>query len=194
MAISDVSICNNALTLLGAATITSLTESSENARKCNVIYEQTRDGLLRVHPWRFAINRASLAIDATPPAYDYNNRFVLPTTPKCLRVLEMYENRDDGDYKWDIEGRYVVSDASTCRIKYVGQITDPTTFDTMFIEAFSASLAAKLSLPITNSLQIQGQMAQLAAGAIQQAYFLDAIEGDPEDQPVEDEGSWLNTR
>ena len=48
---SVVDICNEAMDLLGAATITALTENSKEARLCNRRFSTVRDATLRSHPW-----------------------------------------------------------------------------------------------------------------------------------------------
>ena len=66
MAISDdVSVCNLALIKMGhkGTGITSLTASTEAARKCNVLYEPIRDDLLAQHPWKFALKRVVFDVD-----------------------------------------------------------------------------------------------------------------------------------
>ena len=57
---SVVDICNEAMDLLGAATITALTENSKEARLCNRRFETVRDAVLRAHTWNVAITRAEL--------------------------------------------------------------------------------------------------------------------------------------
>ena len=47
---SVVQICNSALNQLGAASITSLTDNSKNARLCNERYATVRDAVFRSHP------------------------------------------------------------------------------------------------------------------------------------------------
>ena len=47
---SVVGICNLALTKLGAARITSLTDDTKQARALNAIYEATRDAELAAQP------------------------------------------------------------------------------------------------------------------------------------------------
>ena len=90
---TEVSICSNALRRLGDDPITSLTDNTERARLCNSFYEDTRDAVLRLHPWNFAITRTSLAKLSDAPAYGFSNQFSLPTSPYCLRVLAMeYED------------------------------------------------------------------------------------------------------
>jgi hypothetical protein len=48
---SEVSICNRALAMLGANTITSLQDGSTEANVCNAVYADARDAVLRSHPW-----------------------------------------------------------------------------------------------------------------------------------------------
>lgn len=56
-------ICNSALTKIGAATISSISDTNKRALLCNEQYAKLRDDLLRSHPWNFAIKRAYLAKD-----------------------------------------------------------------------------------------------------------------------------------
>lgn len=195
MAISEVKICNMALTKLGADTIMALTDDSDNARACNMMYEALRDEILRGYPWNFAINRATLAQLTAAPAYGYDHAYQLPSSPYCLRVLELYEERDSGS-DWHVEGRTLVTDADTARIKYVQRVTDPTYFDAAFTEAFAARLAAEMALAITGSKTMAEAMAAVYEEKISQARLLDAIEGhaDEDDKPVEDDGSWISSR
>jgi hypothetical protein len=195
MATSNVHICNEALTLLGASTIISLTAATENARRCNMIFGPTRDALVRKHRWRFAINRATLARSSDAPAYGYDYAFQLPTDPYCLRVLELYEERDDGA-DWQIEGRTLATDSDTARIKYLGRVTDPNQFDESFREALVYELAAKLAIPITHSRTLGEDMRVQAEGKIAEAEEMNAIESysDEDDLPIEGEGDWVSER
>ena len=59
--ISQVEICNLALTHLGVKTITLLTEPSEGARRIKAVYDSTRDSVLRAHNWNFAGKTEALA-------------------------------------------------------------------------------------------------------------------------------------
>ena len=175
---TEVSICSNALRKLGDDPITSLTEDTERARLCNAFYNTARDSLLRLHPWNFAITRASLTRLSSTPAYGFAYQYALPTDPYCLRVLEMEYH----DYIFKIEnlateGRVLLSDESTAKILYVGRITDTTLFDSLFIDTLTAHLALKLAYPITNSVTLQAQMQKLYQAKLSEARSVDGQEG-----------------
>jgi len=175
---TEVSICSNALRRLGDDLITSLTDDTERARLCNAFYQDSRDLVLRSHPWNFAITRASLAQLSDTPAYGYNYMYSLPTDPYCLRVLEM----EYADFIFKIEndatnGRVLVTDESTAKILYIARITNPTLFDSMFVETLTSKLAADLAYPITGSVQLQGQMEKMYRDKLSEARSVDGMEG-----------------
>lgn len=195
MGISEVGICNMALGKIGAEAIGALTEASDNARACNRFYEYVRDELLRRHPWNFAVNRATLAQLATAPAYGYDHAYQLPTSPYCLRVLELYEERDEG-YDFLIEGRSLITDADTARIKYIARVTDPTYFDSSFVETLATRLAAEIAVKVTGESGIAEAMLKMAEVKFQEAVGNDGCEGhaDEDDKPVETYGEWISCR
>ena len=133
---STVDMCNSALNLLGASTISSLTEDTKNARLCNQRYEPIRDRVFRSHNWNCLIKRVQLAQDSTGPVVEYTYGYTLPTD--CLRVLKIHNGSTDSiksalDYK--IEGRKVVTDETTIYLVYIALITDPNEFDSYLREA-----------------------------------------------------------
>jgi len=175
---TEVSICSNALRRLGDSPITSLTEDSERGRLCNAFYEPSRDAILRSHTWNFAINRANLAKLSTSPAFEYANQFALPTDPFCLRVLKM----EFEDYEFKIEnlaeqGRVLLTDEGEAKIIYIARVTDPSLFDSMFVDVLTAKLAVDLAYPITNSTTLQAQMQKLFERKLSEARSLDSTEG-----------------
>ncbi len=179
---TEVSICSNALRRLGDDPITSLTDDTERARLCNSFYEDSRDAVLRSHPWNFAITRASLAKLSTAPAYGFANQFALPTNPYCLRVLGMeYE-----DYIFKVEnvathGRVLLTDESTANIIYVARITDTVLFDPMFVDVLTQKLAVDLAYPVTNSTTLQTQMQKVFEKKLSEARSIDGQEGFQDD-------------
>lgn len=175
---TEVSICSNALRILGDDPITSLTDDTERARLCNALYQPARDSVLRSHPWNFAITRATLAQLSTTPAYEYAYQYSLPTDPYCLRVLSM----EYQDYIFKIEhlagtGRVLLTDESTAKILYIAKVTDTVQFDSLFVDTLTAKIALELSFPVTNSVTLQAQMQKLYQLKLSEARSIDGQEG-----------------
>jgi len=172
---SVVDICNSALNMLGASTITALTEDSKAARICNQRYDFIRDATFRSHPWNCLINRVTLAPDSAGPAFGFTNYFTLPNDPFCLRILQL----SSLDLVYRVEGRKIATDESTLNVIYVGRDTDPNNYDTLLIETISASLAADIAYPLIGSSSLAAQMFTIHQSKLKEARFVDATEGTP---------------
>lgn len=150
MAFSDVNICNMALLQLGKERIISLSDSNARAEACSEFYEATRDSLIRAFPWDFAKVRATLSPLSTAPEWGYGYKYLLPPSPKCLRVLTVNGDRDAG-VTWRREGKYLLTDEDTVQLLYLGQITDPTLFDPLFYQLLAKRMAAEMAYTLTKS-------------------------------------------
>lgn len=170
---SEIEICNRALTKLGEKTILSLGDESKPARIMNLLYEPTRDYVLRRHPWNFAIKRVVMAQSTTDPVYDYEYAYTLPTD--CMRILS--PSREVWEY--GIEGRTLVTDYPNINLKYISRITDPNLFDVSFMEALACKLAAESAVPLTDNDARHTSMEQLYQIAIRDARSNDAMEDGP---------------
>ena len=184
---SVVDICNEAMDLLGAATITSLSENSKEARLCNRRFATVRDAVLRAHPWNVAVTRKQLAKDSTSPAFGFTNQFTLPTDPYCLRVLSFWDANVDNEVAaydsrtaFKIEGRKVMTDAGECRITYIGRITDTEQYDSLLSSTIAHRLASETAYAITGSNSVVGVMQQMYDARLREARSIDAMEGTPD--------------
>jgi len=184
---SVVDICNEAMDLLGAATITALTENSKEARLCNRRFETVRDAVLRSHPWNTAIRRASLAQDSDAPAFGFTYQYTLPTDPYCLRVLSFWNSNVDSEIAaydsqvmFKIEGRKVLSNEGTCKITYLARVTDTEEYDSLLSSTIAHKLAAETAYAITGSTTVSQAMQQLYEVRLREARSIDAMEGVPD--------------
>lgn len=73
MSTSETAICNRALASIGGrTTIASLTEASNAARQCNIIYSATRDEVLQMAFWNFAGKTDYLSLLKSAPGTPTN--------------------------------------------------------------------------------------------------------------------------
>lgn len=182
---SATAICNNALLLLGNNPITSLSEQSKAARLCSQFYQQTIDATLRAYTWNKATARSEpLAAELSGPSFGFAFKYPLP--PDCLRVLGM----SNEGYKFKIEGDYILTDVSECKISYIKRIA-AASMDPLMIDAASARLAATIAFPLSNSVSAADAMWTLYKDKLDEAQTIDAFEGSA---PQMESNDWVNSR
>ena len=174
---SVVNMCNSSLNLLGASTITALTDDTKNARLCNQRYEPVRNRVFRSHAWNCLHKRVQLAQNSTAPVVEYDHAYALPSD--CLRVLKIHNGTTDSiatalDYK--LEGRNIVTDEGTVFIIYIALDTDPNNYDTYLQESISHQLAADLAYAVTNNATLADKYMTRADERLREARFIDATE------------------
>ena len=174
---SVISICNSALNLLGASTISALTDDSKNARLCNQRYEPIRNRVFRSHAWNCLHKRVQLAQNSTAPVVEYTYAYALPSD--CLRVLKIHNGTTDSiasalDYK--LESRNVVTDEGTVYLIYIALDTDPNNYDSYLQESISHQLAADIAYAVTNNATLAKQYMERADERLREARFIDATE------------------
>ena len=174
---SVVDICNSGLNLLGASTITALTDDSKNARLCNQRYEPIRNRIFRSHAWNCLTKRVQLAQDSTAPVIEYSYQYTLPSD--CLRVLKIHTGTTDSiesSIDYVVEGRKVKTNEGTVYLVYIALDTDPNNYDTYLQEAISAALAADIAYAVTNNATLANNYQTTADERLREARFIDATE------------------
>lgn len=176
---SPVSICSNALILLGDKPIASFTDGSRAAQVAANLYPDAKRDFLRGHPWNAAIKRATLAPMSNAPEHGYTSQFQLPSD--FLRMLEVVDGQE-----FKIEGRRALANTTVLRIKYVAEIPEDT-WDAGMVSAMTMHMAALMALPITESATKAEAIAQTAERAVRRAKAIDGMEDTPdsiEDDPL----------
>jgi hypothetical protein len=198
---SQVDIANDALTILGANTINTITDQSAQARAVNAVWNTERDAELRAHRWKFSIVRATLpALASVPASGPYNQQFQLPSG--CLRVLEVgdsYPAADSSDYRsgpttadYSIESGMILSNLpAPLSIRYVQLVADSTQWDPSFAHAFACRIAKRTCFRITQSLAKEKEASADYQAAILDAIRANALETTPT-FPADD--TWLQVR
>ncbi len=156
--LSEVKICNLALTKLGAARISSRDEVSEEAQACNEIYDEVRDDVLADHIWNFAQKRAALGLlDETPEFTDDGVTLVYQAPTDMIKLN--FVNIESAIVK--LEGDKILSDTSGLEVKYTFRVTDVQKFFPKFIEALATRLAAELAYTLTASRSLSADLHSL---------------------------------
>lgn len=169
-----VSICSNALILLGDTPINSFDDDSERARVASNLWPDLRDFVLRSHPWNCATKRVILSPEATAPAFDFTYSFLLPGD--WLRTLQVGQRGERPEYQ--IEGRKLLMNEGVCRLRYIWRNDNPATWDAMLIEAMTQVMKAAFAYPITQAGSIEQLAQQVLQPMLKAARAVDGLEDD----------------
>ena len=184
---SVIQVANRALTKLGAARITSLSDDNKQARAISSCFDDLRDAELRAKRWQFSLKRTTLAALVSTPAFGYQYQYQVPADFLKLDLvddrfpdvnLDGYVNEEFLD--WVIEGNLILTDiGAPLKLRYIAQITDPNAWDPMFREALACRIAAELAEDLTQSTGKRQQAWQEYDQAVRAAVKAGSIERQP---------------
>lgn len=184
---SDVSICSNALQMLGAKSISSFEENRDHAKLCANLYPTVRDDVLRLHPWNCATKRTILAPHQSKPAFDFANQFQLPGD--WLRTLQVGYKGDTIQYR--SEGMRLLADVSVLPLVYCFRNEDENTWSANLIHVMELAMAAKIAYAVTSSTSVRDSMRDEFIRELKVAKAIDGQDDPPEEF---EEGSFLESR
>lgn len=180
MSSSKTQIFNFALANASStAFLASDTETSHEANLCNMVYDLSREFVLRDFPWRFAKRRITLAeLAGTPPscwAFQYSK----PSDCLKIRALATPGNRTplvEQKIPFELASNgaeeVIYTDLEQAECIYTQNITDTTRFDPDFVMALSYHIAAQIALPLHGKgegLKIASAMQSAYAALVEQA-------------------------
>lgn len=196
---SVIQVANRALTKLGSARITSLSDDVKAARSISSCFEDIRDDELRAHRWQFSMKRTTLAALADAPVFGYTYQYALPSDFLRLdmindeypsAVMDNYIGAETQEYM--IEGNVILTDIEApLKLRYISRIEDPNAWDVNFREAMASRLAAELAEDLTQSDTKKQNAAKDYDRAIRQAVRTNSIERPPATPP---DNSWIVSR
>lgn len=194
---SKVQIAKLALQHIGDRyDISDINEATPEAEQVNLLFDDTRDALLRQHPWAFATkytNPAALA--GTVPGH-WTYMFLYPTD--CVRLLGIVNplGKDQPKVKFEVARnssgkRVILCDLEEPEIYYTMRVEDTADYDPEFVMAFSYTLAARLVMPLIGDRNISADLYQKAQAVLNSAWETDSNEGVEEATP---DAEWIRAR
>ena len=177
MATSKIQVCSNALILLGQSTIASFSENSDRATAFSNLWDNSRQAVLRSHPWNCAIKRAALAPDADAPAFDWTYQFTLPGD--CLRVLSSGREGEVPEYR--LEGRKILIDDNPAYLRYIYDNEDVASWDAQLVECMTRYMAFSMAYALTKSTSLRDSVYQEFTLLLKKAKAVDGQEDTPDE-------------
>ncbi|MEK9693259.1 MAG: hypothetical protein VW235_10045 [Rhodospirillaceae bacterium] len=162
---SKFDICNQALVLVGANTITSFSQNTTESKVANQLYENTLNTLLTRCRWRFASKQIQLSYDSTAPLGRWNSKHSVPADALIINTVTV----DDNIIQYDRYNDYIFSDADSTDTVIADYTYSPseTNLPAYFIQSLVFELASLFAGAIArndnlSNLYNQRAIAQLA--------------------------------
>lgn len=183
-----VSICSDALILLGAKPISSFNDGTDEANTADRLYSDVRDSTLSMYPWSFAYKKVRLSRLITTPVSEWKYEYQLPGdrlgNPRAL--FESNESMARPVKEWEIQGDKVITNYETVYIDYPYQ-TPEFAMPQYFVQLLKYMMAWHLAIPITEqeakAQYWQGVAVGSAAENGRGGYFRTATNIDGQGQP-----------
>jgi hypothetical protein len=151
---TSLSICSDALILLGAAPISSFTEGSDAAQACDRLYPDLRDTILSNYLWSWSVKKEQLARLSTAPIDEWKYSYQMPGD-MLSGVIALFQSSGVGQlpvrYGWEVYGDQVFTNFEKVFIDYQGTV-DESKMPAYFVELLTYALASKLAFVITDQI------------------------------------------
>lgn len=181
---SAVSICSDALILLGAKPISSFNDGTDESNTADRLYPNVRDMTLSMYPWSFAYKKLKLARLITTPTNEWEYEYQLPGdrlgNPRAAFSSETVGARPFKE--WEILGDKLLTNEKLVVIDYPYQ-TPEFAMPQYFVQLLKYMMAWHLAYPITEQEAKTQYWQAVALGSGREGYFRQAASIDAQGQP-----------
>ena len=185
---TGVSICSDALILLGAKPISSFNDGTDESNTCDRLYPDTRDMTIMLYPWSFAYKKLKLSRLVTTPTTEWEYEYQLPGDRLGNpRAVFKSSNANERPMKeWEIIGDKVMTNEQEVYIDYPYQ-TPEFSMPQYFVQLMKYMMAWHLAYPITEQTEKAQYWQSVAVGSLAEngrgGYFRQAMAMDAQGQP-----------
>lgn len=185
---TGISICSDALIMLGAKAITSFNDGTDESSTCDRLYPDVRDATLTAYPWSFSLKKVQLSRLITTPTSVWKYEYQLPgdrlNSPRAV-----YNSSNSGSpvqKDWEIQGDKLLTNLTSVYIDYQYQ-TGEFAMPQYFVQLLKYMMAWHLAMPITEQADRAQYWQQVAIGAVAEngrgGYMRTAMNIDGQGQP-----------
>jgi len=185
---TGVTICSDALLMLGAKAISSFNEGTDEASVCDRLYPDIRDSTLVMYPWSFNTKKIQLARLLTAPNSVWRYAYQLPGD-RLANPRAVYNSSSIGSpvqKDWEIQGDQLLTNLTAVYIDYQYELQE-FAFPKYFVQLLKYMMAWHLAEPITEQREKAIYWQQISVGSPTEngrgGYFRTATNIDGQGQP-----------
>ena len=182
---TDVSICSQALLLLGANQITSFADGTAPSSICSVLYPRVKAQTLSMYPWSFTLTKQQLGRLTTTPTNVYLYAYQLPSDMFVGVPRAVYASLSTGSLpkitEYEIQGDQLFTNQTTIVLDYQKLVSEQN-MPTYFVQMLIYQMAWHLAEPITDQTTKSDYWRTIALGtpseSMRGGYFRIAMQAD----------------
>ena len=196
---TDVSICSEALILLGQTAITSFDDGTAGAGAASKIYPKVKSSTLGMYPWTFTLAKVQLGRLAAAPTNVWEYTYQLPSqmltgVPRKVFASDSVGANVIKDYV--IQGNQLLTDYTKIFVDFQ-QTVDEQSMPDYFVKLLTYQMAWHLAIPITDQATMLDTYRTIALGTMAESgrggYFRTATNIDSAGQSTTVIGDYLLT-
>ena len=192
---TNVTICNQALNLLGADVISSFSDTTNDAATvCNNIYDTIKKQTLSLYPWSFALTKVQLARSSTTPINEWSYQYDLPSTAVSGTPLQVYNSSatrvlpiQNYELLYTASGPTIATNESSIYIDYITSGISEGLMPSYFVQLLVYMMAWHLAEPVTDQTTKADYWRTVALGGMAEngrgGYFRQAMNIDGRGKP-----------
>ena len=186
---SALSICSDALLMLGAKPISSFTEGTDEASVCDRLYSDVRDQAITVYPWSFSFKKVQLARLQSTPTNEFKYEYQMPSdrinSPRAVYNSTSTSQAPITDYR--IMGDKILANDELIYVDYQYYVIEAN-MPVWFVQLLKYLTAWHIAVPITDQVEKAQYWQSVAVGSPDEngrgGYMRTAMNIDGQNQPV----------
>jgi hypothetical protein len=186
---SALSVCSDALLMLGAKPISSFNEGTDEASVCDALYPNIRDQALMIYPWSFTFKKIQLARLVTTPTNEYKYEYQMPSD-RLGAPRAVYDSASVGAHtvtNYKIMGSKLLTNEEIVYVDYQYPVPE-SEMPVWFVQLLKYLTAWHISIPITDQVDKAQYWQSVAVGAPSEngrgGYIRTAMNIDGQNQPT----------
>jgi hypothetical protein len=186
---TGVSICSDALILLGAKAISSFNDGTDESSVCDRLYPDVRDMTLSMYRWSFSMKKIGLAQLITAPGSYWRYAYQLPGD-RLGNPNALYESAAVGSpirKDWEIQGDQVLTNLQSVFIDYQYSVPE-FAMPQYFVQLLKYQMAWHIAEAITEQGDKAARWQRVALGDpaenMRGGYFRQACQMDSQGNPT----------